>query len=145
MDGEALPRAETTHRPLARLLALDFAVSRRRRGDEPRHELLGGARDLFDRAIERLVIGLRRTRASAHLAHVLERGVVHLFGRGRRVEVEQRANVAAHEDSIYDRTRDRARRPAARGRPGPRDIAPFYGSGVQTARRAGKRAPLAAG
>src|SRR5215208_3885820 len=91
-----LSGAEPPARTLARFLALDVTIARRRGRDEPGHQFLRGTRDLLDRAFESILIDLRGTRAPAHLAHVLQRGVVHFLGRGRRVEIEQRADVAAH-------------------------------------------------
>ena len=52
-----------------------------------------------DRAIECLGIGLRRRVEPGKLAHELQRGGVDFGPRCRRLEIEQRLDVAAHEPS----------------------------------------------
>jgi hypothetical protein len=53
-------------------------------------------RHLVDRAVERLGVGVRGLCEAAHLANELKsRGADFLFARGR-LEIEQRADVAAH-------------------------------------------------
>src|SRR6266540_13438 len=90
-DGsEPLPRAG------GRTGRLLLAVPRRRRrdelGEQPARRLGHGV----DRALERLLVRLRRLREAADLADVLQRGVPDLFlGRGR-IEVVQLADVATH-------------------------------------------------
>jgi hypothetical protein len=58
---------------------------------------MGRGRDLVHRAIERGLIGLGWLREPAHLADELERGGAHLVLAGGRGEIEQRADVPAHE------------------------------------------------
>src|SRR3954447_3182992 len=88
--GAALGRAG------ASTLREHLAVARRRR----RHELAEQARrrgcDLVDRARERSLVRLRRLREAADLAHVLDGCGAHLVVGGRRLEVVQRVDVAAH-------------------------------------------------
>ena len=59
-------------------------------------QVRGGVRDLVDRAVERLLVGLRRLREAADLADVLQRGGADLVLGRRRLEVVERADVAAH-------------------------------------------------
>ena len=88
--GVALGRA------LAALGGLDLAVLRRRVRGQAVEQLGGRGRDDVDGAVERLGVGLRRLAGATDLADVLERGVTDLFvGRGR-LEVVERADVAAH-------------------------------------------------
>jgi hypothetical protein len=70
--------------------------------------VLRGVRDRGDGLLERLAVGLRRRRRAADLAHVLQRGGVHLAARGGRLEVVQGADVAAHTATVT-----RLGRPAA--------------------------------
>src|SRR4029078_4194830 len=79
--------------PLGRL---DFAVLRRRGGDQRAQQPLARSRDLVDGAVEGLDVGLRGLRRAADLAHVLERGRADLFLRRRRVEVVESSDVPAH-------------------------------------------------
>src|SRR5215212_9920422 len=66
----------------AALLGLDLAVLGRRRRDQVVEQVLREVRDLVDRAVEGILVGGRRSRGAADLAHELQRGVVHLL-RGR--------------------------------------------------------------
>ena len=56
--------------------------------------------ELLDGEVEGLLVGGRRLGRAAHLAHVLERRSEYLLVRGRRLEVEQRSNVPAHDFSV---------------------------------------------
>src|SRR6185295_11349246 len=100
---------------LAGLGGLDLAVLRRSRGLEGVDEPAGRLGDLGDRALERIDVLAARLARTADLADVLQgRGVDLVVGRGR-LEVEQRADVAAHgrKHSPRRRARDRDRaRPA---------------------------------
>src|SRR3954471_16978082 len=62
-----------------RLRGLDLAVLRRRVGHEVGQEVLRDVRDLFDGAIEGFLVGGRRLREAADLAHVLERCAAHFL------------------------------------------------------------------
>ena len=65
-------------------------------------------RDLLDRAVERLLVDLRRLREAADLADVLQRrGADLVVGRGG-LEVVERADVAAHASSVGHVGRSRA-------------------------------------
>src|SRR3546814_75984 len=50
---------------------LDLAVLRGCGGHQVLEQVLGQVGDLADRAVERRLVGLRRLRGAAHLAHVL--------------------------------------------------------------------------
>src|SRR5215218_9330318 len=80
----------------AGLGGLDLPVLRRGVGHEPVEQALRRGRDLFDRAREHLLVGLRRLRRAADLAYVLERGGADLVGGGGRLEVVELTDVAAH-------------------------------------------------
>src|SRR4051812_26172827 len=71
-------------RALAGLGRLDLAVLGRGRGDELGQQPLGDLGDGVDRAVKRLVVGLRRLGEAADLADVLQRGGAHLVLAGRR-------------------------------------------------------------
>src|SRR5262245_66176569 len=87
-----IPRA----RSLLRLHRLDFAIAWRTRGLKRRQQPARCLRHIIDGSIERGLVGLRGLREAAQLAHELEcRGMNLVLGR-RRLEVEQRANVASH-------------------------------------------------
>ena len=60
------------------LLRLDFTVLRWRGDHQIFEQMTGNVRDLVHRAVERLGVRLRRMRPAADLAHVLQRGRVHL-------------------------------------------------------------------
>src|SRR5215218_10773669 len=64
--------------PGAALLGLDLPVLGRSRGHEVVDEVLGGVRDVVDRAVEDLPVGLGRVRVTTDLAHELQRGIAHL-------------------------------------------------------------------
>src|ERR1700680_2099843 len=96
--GLAVPRE-----PLARagtgFLGFDLPVARgggrlQRRQQPPR-----GAGDLLDGAIEGCRIGLRRPVEPGELAHELQGGGADIILARRRIEVEQRSDVAAHDRS----------------------------------------------
>ena len=73
-----------------------------------------GGGDLLDGAVERLGVGLRRLRVAADLADVLKRGRLDLLVGGGRLEVVERADVAAHR---VQRNADRHRPPRRVGLP----------------------------
>src|SRR3954451_1718232 len=83
-----------------RLGGLCLAVLRRGVRHQVGEQVLRHVRDLFDRAVEGLLVGRRRLREAADLAGVLERGGAGLFGRRRRLEVVERSDVAAHASSV---------------------------------------------
>src|SRR6185369_15415199 len=102
--GSRTPAPPETHRsggvalggagaPLRRL---DLTVLGRRGGLQVGEQVHRRVRDRIDRAVERLLVGLRRLVEAADLADVLERGGLDLFGRGGGLEVVERADVAAH-------------------------------------------------
>ena len=75
---------------------LALAVTRRRgcheRVDQPPRR----RGDLVDGALEGLLVGPRRLRRAADLAHELQRRLAHLLVGRRRLEVVERLDVAAH-------------------------------------------------
>src|ERR1700690_3085998 len=73
-----------------------FAVLGRGRGFERRDEAGGNGSDFVDRVLERGFVGFRRLGESADLTDELERGSADLGFGYRRVEVEQRPDIAAH-------------------------------------------------
>src|SRR5579871_997260 len=88
--------AETARVALPRPRGFRLAVARGRRGVERGDEAVGGLRDLFDRAVEGLAIPLGGLRVSADLADELKRGGADFLVARGRLEVEERADVAAH-------------------------------------------------
>src|SRR5262245_31690571 len=83
-------------RSLFRLHRLDLAIARRPRSLKRRDQPACRLRDLVDGTIKGGRVGLRGLGEAAQLAHELQRrGADLVLGRGR-LEVEQRANVAAH-------------------------------------------------
>jgi hypothetical protein len=100
----------------ARLGRLGLAVLRRR----GRHELVEQPRrrrrDRLDRAVERVLVGLRRLRGAADLAHVLQRGVVRLLAGRGRLEVVEGADVSAHALHAIPPRHERLRAVAQRRR-----------------------------
>src|SRR4051812_14770522 len=100
-DGRAKPPprgsgGEAGGAALARLRGLLLAVLGGRRGDEPVEQAAGRRGDLLHGVVERGGVGLRGAGGAADLADVLERGLVDLVLVGRRLEVVQGADVAAH-------------------------------------------------
>src|SRR4051794_1637183 len=83
-----------------RLLRLDVAVLRWRGGHPVVEQVLGDVGDLVDGPVERLLVRRRRPGRAAHLADELHGGGRDLRGGGRRLEVVQRADVAAHGSSL---------------------------------------------
>src|SRR5262249_52275618 len=81
---------------LARLGRLDLAILGRGRGHERSEQPGGCLGDFLDRALERVLIRLRRLRESADLADVLQRRAANFFFGRLRLEVVQRADVATH-------------------------------------------------
>src|SRR6185437_1553541 len=94
-SAEALPRA------FPRLLGLDLAVARRRVGLQRGQQSPGAVGHFRDRAVERFGIGLRRRVETGKLAHELQRGGVDLGMGRRRLEIEQRLDVAAHGPLLH--------------------------------------------
>src|SRR5690242_11174336 len=82
------------------LLRLDLAVLRRGSRHELLEQVLGHVGDLVDGTVEGVLVRARRLGRPADLAHVLQRGVVDLLRRGGRLEVVERADVAAHASSL---------------------------------------------
>src|SRR5271169_6024543 len=62
-------------------------------------EATGDFRDLLDRAVERHFVGLRRLVETGKLSHELQRRGLDLMLGRRRLEIEQRLDVAAHYPS----------------------------------------------
>jgi hypothetical protein len=87
---------ETLGRAFPRLGGLDGAIARRSIGDESAQQLVRSPRDLLDRAIERCLIGLRRSIETAQLAHELQGGRMDLLVRRGRLEIMKRPDVSAH-------------------------------------------------
>src|SRR5262249_30251737 len=96
-EGLCLPKPHP--RAFPGLFGLDLAVARRRvrlqRGQQPPRRV----GDFRDRLIERRFIRLRRPVEAGELAHELQRGSMDLLPRRRRLEIEKRLDVAAHEPS----------------------------------------------
>src|SRR6476661_6310622 len=92
--------AEADGVALARPLALDLAVLRRRARGQVLEQVLRRVGDGLDRLVERGLVGLARLRAAADLADVLQRGGPDLIARGRRLEVVELADVAAHASTV---------------------------------------------
>ena len=55
-----------------------------------------GAAEAFDRAVERGLVGLRRPAEPGELAHELQRRGADFVLARRRLEIKQRADIAAH-------------------------------------------------
>src|SRR5271165_806030 len=98
--GESGRSCESPPAPVARLQRLRLAVPRRSGAAQRMDELPRGLRDLVDRALEGLCIGLRGPGEPADLPHELERGGADFVVGGGRLEVEQRADIAAHDRSL---------------------------------------------
>ena len=104
--GEGVRRTAQRHVPYrsralrAGLLRLDLAVLRRRRRHQVVEQVLGDVGDLLHRGVEHRLVGLRRLGRPGDLADVLQRGGRHLVTRRGRLEVVQRADVAAHAPSV---------------------------------------------
>src|SRR5688500_6718402 len=79
-----------------RLRGLDVAIARRRRGDQGVEQLVSHRGGLVDRALEGRLVRLRRLVEAGELAHELERRGPDLVIGDRRIEVEERLDVAAH-------------------------------------------------
>jgi hypothetical protein len=95
--GEALRRART------RLRSLDLAILWRRCRDQILEQVLRDVGDFVDSALERVSVGLRRFGRSADLAHVLQRGSVHLFIVRGGFEIMQGVDVSAHVNEAKPR------------------------------------------
>src|ERR1700722_2194598 len=93
--------SESLARSLLRLHRLHFAIARRARGGHGIEEAARRLGDVVDGLVEGRFIGLRRARKAAQLAHELQCGSADLVIRRRRLEIEQRANVSAHEPAPW--------------------------------------------
>src|SRR5262249_35918042 len=83
-------------RPRPGLHGLDVAVAWRTGGSERNQQSPGNVGDIIERLVERCLIRLCGRREPAQLADELQRGRADLLlGRGR-LEIEQRADIAAH-------------------------------------------------
>lgn len=60
-------------------------------------QLVGALCDRIDRLLECRLVALRRLVGSAQLAHELQRGVMDLRVRRRRIEIEERLDISAHD------------------------------------------------
>src|SRR3954454_24815315 len=80
----------------AGLLRLMLAVAWRAHRLKRVEQAVGGSRNLLDRTIEGGLVALRGMGKAAELTHELQRRGAHLVLRRRRLEVEQRPDVAAH-------------------------------------------------
>lgn len=60
-------------------------------------QLVGALCDRIDRLFERRLIALRGLVGSAQLAHELQCGVMDLRVRRRRIEIEERLDISAHD------------------------------------------------
>ena len=65
-------------------------------GSEVGQEPFGGSGDRPDGLLEGSLVRQRRLAVAGYLADELQRGVAYLVAGGRRVEVEERLDVAAH-------------------------------------------------
>ncbi len=95
----------------------DFlAAFRRRVGDQRVDQLARDDRDAVDRAVERVLVRLRRLGGPAQLPHELQRRGANLLVGRRRIEVEQLLDVSAHivvrSYELKAAARGRTRRPA---------------------------------
>src|SRR5665213_1325067 len=90
------PSAEPQLRALPRLLGLDLAVAGRGLGVQRRQQPARRGRHFRDSAVEGVRVGLRRLVEARKLAHELQRGGLDLVLGRRRLEIEQRLDVAAH-------------------------------------------------
>ena len=81
-----------------------LAVLGRGRSFERRDEPGGNGSDFVYRVLERGFVGFRRLGESADLTDELERGSADLGFGYRRVEVEQRPDIAAHGVKVAENT-----------------------------------------
>src|SRR6202011_3596819 len=80
----------------ARLAGFDLPVRRGLPRLERSKQAARDVGDLVDRLIKRRLVDLRRMREAAELTHELQRGGADFLLGRRRLEIEQRADVAAH-------------------------------------------------
>src|SRR5689334_5663016 len=92
---------EARLRSLARLHGLDLAVARRRLRLERENELARHFRHVFDRPVESGLIGFRGAIEARELAHELQRRGADLVLTRRRLEIEQSADVPAHQRLLW--------------------------------------------
>src|ERR1700712_5378177 len=97
---------------------LDVAVARCGRGDEILQQVLGDVGDLIDGSLERGPVGRGRVRGTADLADILQGSGADLVGGGRRLQVVQDFDVAAHVSSLAHEGSDGAPRLPINGRLG---------------------------
>lgn len=83
-------------KPRPRLGRLVFAIARGKVCGQAIDQLPRRGGDLFDGGFKRRCIGVTGMLITADLAHKLQRCGANFLVRGRRVEVEERANAAAH-------------------------------------------------
>src|SRR5680860_423257 len=87
-------------RPRLALGGFDLAVLGRRGRHQVLQQVGGHVGHLVHRAVEGLGVGLRRLGGAAYLAHVLQRCGADLLVVGGGLEVVERSDVSAHEDSV---------------------------------------------
>src|SRR4029079_1141894 len=98
----ALPESgEARLRPLAGLHGLDLAVARRRLRFEGEDKPARRFRHFLDGPVEGSFIGFRRTIEARELAHELHRRGADLVLARRRLEIEQSADVPAHQRLLW--------------------------------------------
>ena len=106
--GARVPSREPLPRPLPRALA---STSRSRGGWSVVSDAIsrrGRIGDLVDRRLEGRRVGARGLGEAAELAHELTRGGADLLVVGRRIEIEQGADAAAHRRDPPGARRERA-------------------------------------
>src|SRR6185312_7477952 len=94
--AESASLAKPRPRALPRLLGLDLAVARRGVGLQRSQQAPRTVGHFGNRAVERLGVGLRRRIEAGEFSHELQRGSMDFGVRGRRIEIEQGLDVAAH-------------------------------------------------
>src|SRR5262249_40317829 len=87
---------EASGRALAGPRRHDLSVAWRGGGHEAREQLLRRLRHLLDSGLEDCLVRVRGLRVAAHLAPVPDPGRPALPRSGRRLEVVERSDVAAH-------------------------------------------------
>src|SRR5262245_43394553 len=85
-----------------RLGRLDLAVARRGGGLQRLDQLARHPERVLHGPVERRLVGLRRLREAAQLAHELQRGGADLLVGGGRIEVEQGLDAPAHGREAYE-------------------------------------------
>src|SRR5450631_207525 len=90
------PSSKSQPRPLPGPLGFSFAVARRRVGVQRCQQPPRRRGDFRDGAVEGFGVGLRRLVEARKFAHELQRGGLDFILGRRRLEIEQRLDVAAH-------------------------------------------------